>query len=82
MCGSSDGKEVKDVLRHPGARVRVGSACQRPLAAHCIRCPAAGLNCETAQLSRHYIAEITLNVMLNHNQSTNLKKNKYSESIA
>ena len=33
-CGPSDGKEVKDVLGRPGARVEVGSARVRPLAAH------------------------------------------------
>ena len=32
-CGPSDGKEVKDVLGHPGARVEVGSARKRPLPA-------------------------------------------------
>ena len=31
-------------------------------------CPAAGQNLETGHLSRHYIAEISLNVTLNHNQ--------------
>ena len=31
-------------------------------------CPAAGQNLETEHLSRHYIAEISLNVTLNHNQ--------------
>ena len=31
-------------------------------------CPAAGQNLETRHLSRHYIAEISLNVTLNHNQ--------------
>ena len=31
-------------------------------------CPAAGQNLETGHLSRHYIAEIPLNVTLNHNQ--------------
>ena len=30
--------------------------------------PAAGQNLETGHLSRHYIAEISLNVTLNHNQ--------------
>ena len=30
------------------------------------RCPAAGQNLETGHLSRHYIAEISLNVTLNH----------------
>ena len=33
-CGPSDGKEVKDVFGRPGARVEVGSARLRPLAAH------------------------------------------------
>ena len=31
-------------------------------------CPAAGQNLETGHLSRHYIAEISLNVTLNHHQ--------------
>ena len=31
-------------------------------------CPAAGQNLDTGHLSRHYIAEISLNVTLNHNQ--------------
>ena len=31
-------------------------------------CPAAGQNLETWHLSRHYIAEISLNVTLNHNR--------------
>ena len=34
-------------------------------------CPAAGQNLETGLLSRHYIAEISLNVTLNNNQPTN-----------
>ena len=37
-------------------------------------CPAAGQNLETGHLSRHYIAEISLNVTLNHNQQQQLKK--------
>ena len=59
--------EVKDIFGRPGARVGVGSARLRPLAVHGVWCPAAGLNLETGQLSRHYIAEVTLN----HNQPTN-----------
>ena len=74
-CESCDGKEVKDVCVRPGARVGVGSARQRPLAAHGVGCPAASQNLETWQLSRHYIAEISLNVTLNHNQPT-----KYCQS--
>ena len=35
-------------------------------------CPAAGQNLETGHLSRHYIAEISLNVTLNHNQQQQL----------
>ena len=31
----------------------------------------AGLNVETGYLSRHFIAEISLNVTLNHSQQTN-----------
>ena len=36
-------------------------------------CPAAGQNLETGHLSHHYIAEISLNVTLNHNQQQQLK---------
>ena len=69
-CWPSNGKEVKDVSGRPCARVEVGSACQRPLAAHGVGCPAAGQNLETGHLSCHYIhvAEISLNVKLNPNQ--------------
>ena len=35
-------------------------------------CPAAGQNVETGHLSRHYIAEISLNVTLNHNQQSTI----------
>ena len=35
-------------------------------------CPAAGQNLETGHLSRHYIAEISLNVTLNHNQQQHI----------
>ena len=35
-------------------------------------CPAAGQNLETGHLSRHYIAEVSLNVALNHNQQQQL----------
>ena len=35
-------------------------------------CPAAGQNLDTGHLSRHYIAEISLNVTLNHNQQQQL----------
>ena len=52
----------------PCACFEVESARKRPLAAHGVGCPAAGLNIETRQPSRHYIAEILLNVTLNHNQ--------------
>ena len=61
-CEPSDGKEVKDVFRRPGASNRLDLARKRPLAVHGVGCPAAGLNLETWQLSRHYIAEILLNV--------------------
>ena len=40
----------------------------KTLAAHGVGCPAAGQDLETGQLSRHYKAEISLNVTLNHNQ--------------
>ena len=65
--------EVKDVFRHPGARVGVSSARSRPLATHGVGCLVAGLNLETGQLSRHYKAEILLNVTLNHKQQTELE---------
>ena len=42
-------------------------------------CPAAGQNLETGHLSRHYIAEISLNVTLNHNQQTKNKKRMSKE---
>ena len=57
-----DVKDVEDVFGRPGARVGVGSACLRPVAAHGVGYPAAGQNLETGQLSRQYIAEISLNV--------------------
>ena len=38
--------------------------------------PGSRQNLETRQLSRHYIAEILLNVALNHNQPTNQPSNK------
>ena len=38
------------------------------------KCPAAGQNLETGHLSRHYIAEISLNVTLNHKQQTKTTK--------
>ena len=37
----------------------------------CRGCPAAGQNLETGHVSRHYIAEISLNVTLNHKQQHN-----------
>ena len=37
-------------------------------------CPAAGQNLETGHLSRHYIAEISLNVTLNHKQQQQQQK--------
>ena len=70
-CGLSGGKEVEDVFGRPGARIGVGSARSRPLAAHDVGYPAVGQNWETGQLSRHYIAEISLSTTLNHNQPTN-----------
>ena len=39
-------------------------------------CPAAGQNLETGHLFRHYIAEISLNVTLNHNQQQQLYNNR------
>ena len=51
-------------------RAMVGSARQIPLAAHGARCPVVGLKLETGQLSRHHLAEISLNVTLNHGQPT------------
>ena len=65
-CGPSDGKEVKEVFGRPDALVVICLARYIPRAAHGVGCPAAGLNSEAGQLSRHYIAEIWLNVTLNH----------------
>ena len=39
-------------------------------------CPAAGQNLETGHLSCHYIAEILLNVTLNHNQQQHIQSPK------
>ena len=64
-----DGKEVKRRLRT--SRVGVGSKRLRSLAAHGVVFPATGLNLETGQVSRHYEAEISLNVMLNRNHHSN-----------
>ena len=60
--GPPDGKEIKDVFVRPSVHVGVGSEHLRPLAAHGVWCPAAGLNLETGQLSCHYRAEISLNM--------------------
>ena len=60
--------KTKGVFWRPGACVGVGSARQRPLAAHGVRCPVACLNLEIGQLYRHYKAKFSLNVTLNHNQ--------------
>ena len=43
-------------------------------------CPAAGQNLETGHLSRHYIAEISLNVTLDHNQQQQ-QQNRISAEI-
>ena len=69
-CGPSDGKEVKDVFELSGASVGIGLVRYRPPTTHGVGCPAAGLNLQTRQLSRHYITEILLNVTLHHNQAT------------
>ena len=45
-CRPSDGKEVKDVFGRPGARVGIGSARLRPLAAHGVGCSTSGQNLE------------------------------------
>ena len=47
-------------------------------------CPAAGQNLETGHLSRHYIAEISLNVTLNHNQlnSTDCPYSLYAKVLS
>ena len=66
-CGPSNGKEVKDVFGRPGARVEVGYTLKTP-SCPWRGCPAAGQNLETGHLSRLYIAKISLNVTLNHNQ--------------
>ena len=63
---------------HGGKRRRRTSQCPcqdrlgplNPLDVHSVGCPATGLNFETGQLSRHYIAEISPNVTLNHSQPT------------
>ena len=70
-CGPSVGKDVQKRLRTTGARVKVGSASLRPLAARGVGCLAAGLNLENGQRSHHYIAEIKRNVPLNRSQLTN-----------
>ena len=67
-CGPSNSNEDKDVFGHPIVHVMVGLARKRPLSCPCRWCPAAGLNLETGKLSGHYIAEISLNVTLNHNK--------------
>ena len=67
-------KEVKDIFGRPGTRVEVGSARKRPLAAHDVGArQQEGLNLKTGHLSRHYIAEISLNATLNHNKPKNQK---------
>ena len=60
-----------DVFGRPGVHVGVGSVRLRHLSAHDVGCPTAGLNFETGQLSRHFEAEISLNMTLNLNQPTN-----------
>ena len=50
---------------------RIGTL--KTLAAHAAGCLVTGLNFETGQLSRHYIAEILLNVMWGRNQPTKSK---------
>ena len=63
------GKRRLRTSRNP-SQCRLGTL--KPLAAHGIECPAAGQNLEPGQLSRHFIAEISLNATLNHNnQPTN-----------
>ena len=62
----------------PSALVGIGLAPKRPLTAHGIWFLAAGLNLETGQLSRRYIAEILLNVTLNHSQPTNKPEKTWS----
>ena len=44
-------------------------------------CPAAGQTLETGHLSRHYIAEISLNVTLNHNQQQQQQEEKIIRGI-
>ena len=44
-------------------------------------CPAAGQNLETGHLSRHYIAEILLNVALNHNQQQQQQQREHYEKF-
>ena len=60
----------------PGSIPRLPSPRVGPLMARRLKtpsclwrgCPAAGQHLETGHLSRHYIAEISMNVTLNHNQ--------------
>ena len=64
ICVLGGGGGVQDVIKRPSAHVGVGSVSKRSLAG----CPAAaGPYLGTRQMSRHYIAEISLNMMLNYN---------------
>ena len=62
MCGPSDGKGIKDVIRRPGADIRVRSARKRALAAHGVGCPVGGLNLETWKLSRFFFLLYSWNI--------------------
>ena len=67
-------RRLNGVFGRPGARNGVGLARLVTLVAHGVWCTAVGKNLETGQLFRHYIAEILLNVTLNHIQPTNTHK--------
>ena len=74
--------EVNYLLRSPGARVGVGPERLKPLAAHGVGCPDAGLNLEIRQLFCYYIDELLLNVTLNHNQPIATNEHSMSEVIS
>ena len=70
LCLPSYGKDVKDVFGRADATVGVDSLLKRSIAAHGVECLVAGRNFEGGRLSGHYVAEISLNVTLNHIQPT------------
>ena len=74
VCGLSAGKEVNDIFGRSGIHVGVARLVKKLLAANRVRCPAVVLNVDTGQLYRHYITEISLIVMSNHNKTNNILK--------